>query len=130
MSTDTSEVMAVIEGMTASFQGGDIEGVMSSSEDKATVVFEPEKPVSDSAVMRETFQQMFQLNPRFEYSGHEVFVAEDIAVHLAPWQMTGTAPDGTEIEQSGLSVAVLRRQPSGRWLMVIDDPHGQHLLNR
>lgn len=41
------------------------------------------------------------------YSGHEVFVAGKTAMHLALCEMTGTAPDGTEIGQSGLSVAVL-----------------------
>ena len=125
-----AEVMAIIDGMTTAFHRGDLDGVMSSYEDEATVVFEPENPVSDPAVMRETFQQWFRLNPQFEYSGHEVVVAGDIAVHFAPWRMNGTAPDGTEVEQSGLSVAVLRRQLDGRWLMVIDNPHGQQLLDR
>ncbi len=55
-------------------------------------------------------------------------VQGDIAVHFAPWTMTGTAPDGTEIKQTGLSVAVLRKQADGNWLMVIDNPHGQHLM--
>jgi hypothetical protein len=44
--------------------------------------------------------------------------------------MTGTAPDGSAIEQGGLSVALLRRQPDGRWLMVVDDPFGDELLRR
>ena len=43
--------------------------------------------------------------------------------------MRATAPDGTKIQERGLSVAVLRRQPDGQWLMVIDNPHGQHLLD-
>jgi ketosteroid isomerase-like protein len=29
-----------------------------------------------------------------------------------------------------LSIAVLRRQADGRWLMVIDDPYGDALLNQ
>ena len=130
MSADMSAVLAVIEGMTAAFQRGDIDEVMSSYEDQATIVFEPEKPVSDNAAVREMFRQFASISPRFEFAGHEVFLAGDIAVHFAPWNMKGKAPDGTEIEQSGLSVAVLRRQPDGRWLMVIDNPHGQYLLDR
>ena len=130
MSADTSAVLAVIEGMTAAFQRGDIDEVMSSYEDQATIVFEPENPVSDNATVREMFRQLAGISPRFEYAGHEVFLAGDIAVHFAPWNMKGKAPDGTEFEQSGLSVAVLRRQSDCRWLMVIDNPHGQRLLNR
>ena len=44
--------------------------------------------------------------------------------------MKGKTPDGQGIEQSGLSVAILRKQADGEWLMVIDNPHGQHLLDQ
>jgi ketosteroid isomerase-like protein len=65
----------------------------------------------------------------FTFLGHEVIQAEDIALHLTPWRMAGVAPDGTAVAASGLSAAVLRRQPDGRWLMLIDDPYGDALLN-
>ena len=96
----------------------------------ATVVFEPDKPVSDDAAVREMFRQFASMSPQFEYAGHEVLISGDIAVHFAPWNMKGKAPDGTEIDQGGLSVAVLRRQSDGSWLMVIDNPHGQRLLEQ
>ena len=131
MSTDEKNVLSTVERMTAAFHNGDIEGVMASYEDKVAVVFEPEKPVSDPAVLREMFQGWFTFNPQFNYThGHEVFVANDIAVHIAPWTMTGKTPEGEDIEQSGLSVAVLRRQPDGKWLMVIDNPHSQYLMRK
>ncbi len=72
---------------------------------------------------------MAAANPKFEFGQNEVIVTGDIAVHSMPWSMTGTAPDGTKVEQGGLSIAVLRRQPDGNWLMVIDNPHGQRLLD-
>jgi len=129
MTTDKRNVLNVITKMTESFHSGDIEGVMASYEKNATVVFEPGKPVSAPAILRKMFEDAFALNPSFSYSGHEVFINNDIAVHYAPWKMKGKAPDGTDIEQSGLSVTVLRRQLDGTWLMVIDNPHGQNLLN-
>lgn len=74
------------------------------------------------------FEGAFALNPTFEYSGHEVYVADDIAIHIAPWTMTGQTPDGETIADNGLSVAVLRCQANGKWLMVIDNPYGARLL--
>lgn len=124
------EVLTSILNMTSSFHEKDIEGVMSSYERNAVIVFEPEKPVSEPTAIREGFYGFFKLNPKFEYSGHEVFVNGDLAIHFAPWAMTGKTPDGTHIQQSGLSVAVLRKQKDGRWLMVFDNPFGQHLLDR
>jgi len=128
MSHDEKQVLATVERMTAALQNGDFDNVMNAYENSAVIVFEPGRPVSDPTVARATFKQWYAMSPRFEYAGHDVLVAGDLAVHIAPWKMKGKAPDGASIERSGLSVAVLRRQSDGRWLMVIDNPHGQHLI--
>jgi len=128
MTAEQTAVLDAVQKMTSAFHGGEIDGVMDSYEDGATVVFEPGMPVSDHAVLREMFLGAFAIDPNFDYSGHEVFVTGDIAVHFAPWTMTGTMPDGQAVVQSGLSVAVLRKQADGRWLIVFDNPHGQNLL--
>lgn len=123
-------VLQAVQQMTDAFHRKDIKGVMDSYEPNAMVVFDPQHPIQDVEVLKERFIQSFGISPRFEYSGHEVFVNGDIGVHLAPWTMTATAPDGTAIKQTGLSIAVLRQQKDGKWLMVFDDPHGQFLLEQ
>ncbi len=128
MNQTEKDVYSTIEKMTDAFHKGDIKGVMGSYEDQAVVVFEPHKPASDADQIRQMFEGAFQINPNFTYAGHDVFVSGDIALHIAPWQMTGKTPDGADIQQSGLSVAVLRKQADGSWRMVIDNPHGQILM--
>jgi ketosteroid isomerase-like protein len=127
---EQNAVMNALLEMTSSFHKKDINGVMSSYEQNAVIVFAPEKPVSDPTAIREEFYSFFALNPKFEYSGHEVFVNGNIAIHFAPWTMTGKTPDGTDVKQSGLSVAVFRKQSDGKWLMIFDNPFGQHLLDQ
>ncbi|CAM2070385.1 SgcJ/EcaC family oxidoreductase [Sulfidibacter corallicola] len=124
MKLEEQNVMKAVLGMTAAFHAKDIEGVMASYTPEAIVVFEPGKPTGDAESIREGFQGFFAVNPEFSYAWHQVYVTGDSAVHIAPWRMTGRAPDGTEINQSGLSVAVLRRQPDGKWLLAIDNPYG------
>jgi len=128
MSAEERNVLALIERMTASFEKGDIETVMQTYENSQSIAFEPGRPVSDAAQSRELFHQFRSLSPKFSYSGHEVIVEGDLAIHIAPWTMTGTDPEGKTITGEGLSVAVLRRQPDGSWKMVIDNPHGSRLL--
>ncbi|MFA5952866.1 MAG: DUF4440 domain-containing protein [Hyphomicrobium sp.] len=128
MKMDELNVQAAVESMTAAFQSSQIDTVMGAYERGAAVLFEPGQPVSDEQKLRQMFSGMAAAKPVFTYSGHEVVVSGDIAVHIAPWQMTAHAPDGKEITQSGLSVAVLRRQTDGSWKMVIDNPHGGRLL--
>ena len=126
---DEVKVLETIQAMTSAFQEKDINGVITSYEAGAAVMFEPEKSISDPAVLKQMFEGAFSLNPRFNYpQGHEVYIANDIALHIAPWTMVGKAPDGTDVEQSGLSVAVLRKQKNGEWLLILDNPHGQRLL--
>ncbi len=129
MTQDQQDVLAAVQNMTGSFQDGDIAEVMASYENQATVVFEPDAPVSDATQLEQMFTGMAAVNPVFDYeAGHEVIVNGDIAVHIAPWTMTGLTPDGQELTQSGLSVAVLRKQADGSWKLVIDNPHGGRLL--
>jgi ketosteroid isomerase-like protein len=128
MTKDQQDVMTVIQKMTSSFEAGDIDAVMQTYEPNQSIAFEPGQTVSDEAVARQIFTQFNAMSPTFSYSGHEVIVEGDIAVHIAPWKMNGTGPDGKVVEGAGLSIAVLRRQADGNWKMVIDNPHGSRLL--
>ncbi len=129
MTKEQQRVLSTIEKMTQAFQNKNIDEVMACYEPKAVVVFEPESPVSDPTVLAEMFTGMSMINPVFTYGGHEVFITGNIATHIAPWKMTGKAADGTLVEQSGLSVAVLRQQENGDWLMILDNPHGSFLMH-
>jgi ketosteroid isomerase-like protein len=120
----------VIVNMTDAFVKKDIDGVLATYEDGAIVMFEPQKPVTGKDNLRMAFTQFVAMNPIFTYSGHEVYISGDIATHIAPWKMVGHLPDGTKVEQSGLSIAVLRKQANGTWLMIQDNPNGQFLMTK
>ena len=128
MKTD-EQIVSTILTMTDAFQKGDLGGVLRTYEPGAVVVGEPGKPLTGESDLRTMFTGFMSMKPRFTYSGHDVVIAGDIALHLSPWHMTGVGPDGSTIEQRGLSVAVLRRQADGRWLMAIDQPYGDALLH-
>ncbi len=129
MTPQQTDVLSLIQKMTANFEQGNLDVVMSTYEKDAAIMFEPGTPVTNAAVSKQIFAEWKSLNPKFSYNGHEVIIVGDLAVHIAPWSMVGKTPDGQEISQSGLSVAVLRQQEDGAWKMVIDNPHGDHLLN-
>lgn len=127
---EQQKVYSTIEKMVTAFHAKDIDGVLSTYEDGAIVMFEPQKPVSGKDNLKVAFTQFAGMDPKFTFSGHEVYISGNIATHIAPWSMTGKMPDGSSIEQSGLSVAVLRKQPNGTWLMIQDNPSGNFLMNR
>ncbi|WP_431128043.1 YybH family protein [Flagellimonas flava] len=131
ISKEEQAVLGAVASMTKSFNNADIEGVMSSYQEGALVVFEPEMRVTNKKQLRELFLAAFAIKPQFEYpNGHEVFVNGNSATHIAPWIMKGTAPDGTAVTQSGLSVAHLQKQSNGKWLLIFDNPHGSYLMSK
>jgi ketosteroid isomerase-like protein len=131
MNSDKAKILSTIESMTSAFNQKDIGGVLASYEGGAMVMFEPGAPVSAPELLKQMFEGAFQINPKFDYpNGHEVYIANDIALHTAPWVMIGKTPDGTEVSNSGLSIAVLRKQEDGHWLMVLDNPNGQSLMEQ
>jgi len=131
MNSEESKALNTITSMTTAFHHQDMAGIMASYENGGAVMFEPGKAISDPEIIKKMFAGFFQINPNFTYpKGHEVYIANDIALHIAPWEMTGKMPDGTEIQKKGLSVAVLRKQTNGDWLMVLDNPNGQALMEQ
>jgi ketosteroid isomerase-like protein len=50
--------------------------------------------------------------------------AGEVALASATWQISGGGPDGKPIDVRETSADLLRRQPDGRWLLVVDHPFG------
>jgi uncharacterized protein (TIGR02246 family) len=128
MTAEETAVLTVVTAMTEAFQAGDIAGVMETYEARPLVMFEPGVAITDRAQIQQRFTGFAAAKPVFTYSGHEVVVQGDTAVHIAPWTMVATGPDGAQISDNGLSVAVLKRQADGGWKMIIDNPHGARLM--
>ncbi|WP_303315620.1 DUF4440 domain-containing protein [Flavivirga abyssicola] len=130
MTQEKNDVLKVIEKMVTSLKNKDIKGVMSTYEKHAVIVFEPEKPESKEEIIRKKFLELMEVSPNFAFHGHEVYISGNIATHINPWSMEALAPDGSIIKQKGLSIVVLRKQKNGKWLMVLDNPYGDNLLNK
>lgn len=128
MNAEQTNVLNLIESMTTAFEAKDFETVMTTYEPNVTIMFEPGKATTENNAIVAAFEEFASVDPHFTYSGHEVIVQGDLALHIAPWTMTGVLPDGQNIERTGMSVAVARRQADGNWKMVIDNPFGSHLL--
>jgi ketosteroid isomerase-like protein len=55
----------------------------------------------------------------------QILAGPDVALVSDNWHTTGTNPDASPISMSGGSSEILRRQPDGTWLYVVDDPFTQ-----
>jgi uncharacterized protein (TIGR02246 family) len=127
---ELAKIQSTIDTNNAAVSARDIEGILATYEANAVLVGQPGMPAMGTPALRESFKQFLALGPKLTVTSHEVVQAGDIALHSYTWKMSGKAPDGAPVEQGGLSVVVLRKQSDGRWLMVIDNPFGDHLLRK
>ena len=120
-----AQLMALFAERAAS---GDAAGLVALYEPGA--VFEPEIGVVLRGLdaIRPALTELAEMRPSIEYDGDpDVVIVDDIAIVSNSWTMTAELPDGTRHREGGFSADVLRRQPDGSWLVLIDQPRGATL---
>jgi ketosteroid isomerase-like protein len=108
------------------FNAGDADGLLDLYEIGATLLPQPGSPTTDRDGLREALGAFLALKGQISLHTEGVVEAAGLAVVYSTWSLTGgTDPDGNPVEVGGRSTVVLRRQPDGAWLGVVDDPYSQ-----
>ena len=111
---------------TQFFLAGDLDGMVGLYEPDAAAVMVPQPGpiVRGHAAIREGLSELLAFRPQFELRILKTLEIEDIAILYARWNFVGTDPDGNAVRMTGLTSDVVRRQPDGSWLLIIDNPVG------
>jgi uncharacterized protein (TIGR02246 family) len=119
---DTSTPEALMRTFTDRVHAGDLDGLVALYE--PTAVFEPRPGVvvEGREAIRQALGDLLALRPTMVAETVEILQADDVALVVNEWTMTGRAPDGSEVRQGGRSADVVRRQPGGSWRVVVDKP--------
>jgi uncharacterized protein (TIGR02246 family) len=105
---------------------GDLQSAVALYEPEATFVAQPGTVVTGTEAIREALSGFVALKPTFDLKVRKVFRSggDDIALAFSEWTLAGTGPDGETMSMSGQGSDVVRQQPDGSWLFVIDNPYG------
>jgi uncharacterized protein (TIGR02246 family) len=79
-------------------------------------------PVQGTDAIREAYRGFFAIHPAIELKTLGVNRAGDLAMLHGKWSLHGIGPDGGKIHRQGRNTEIVRLQPDGRWLFVIDNP--------
>lgn len=103
---------------------GDLDGIMAMYEPNACLVPQPGQVLQGAAAVREGIAGFLAMKPTMNVESETVVQADDVAIVYTKWSLAGTGPEGTAVNMSGQATDVMRRQPDGTWLCVIDNPFG------
>jgi uncharacterized protein (TIGR02246 family) len=104
----------------------DLEAAVALYEPNASFVLASGEVVTGHTAIREALKGFFAFDDiRFT---REIRVTQSgdgsLAMLRAAWSATAPGPDGKPVTVTGNNVEVVRRQPDGTWLFVIDNPRG------
>ena len=114
----------------AAFNSGDIEHLVSLYEPGAVLVPMPGQVVEGIEAIRAALQELLALKGFMRSENQYALVHGDIALLRAKVHLIGTGPDGNRFEINNHTAEVIRRQPDGRWLYILDHPYGADPLNQ
>ena len=120
--TDLTNPHALMSAFSDRFNAHDLDGLVALYEPEAAFAPRPGVTVTGHDAIRAALAEFLALRPTISAVVAEVLSGGDVALVLNDWDLTGTAADGTELRQQGRSSDVVRRQPDGRWLVVVDKP--------
>jgi ketosteroid isomerase-like protein len=98
----------------------DLDGLVSLYEPTATFQPEPGQLVSGTAAIRESLRKYVKAGARISLDTRKLHVVGDLALMSSRAKVEGLLPDGELLATT--TTEVVRRQPDGRWLYVVDDP--------
>ena len=100
------------------FNAGDLDALVELYEPDAVLNATPGAPVSGKDAIRGALQGFLALGGKISINTLDAVERPDgIALTYGEWSVKGGST-----EMGGKSVEVLRRQPDGRWLYIIDNP--------
>ena len=106
------------------FNARDMEGLLEFYEADAVFVRGPGDHVSGRTSIQGALQGLFDTGGQISFRTRHAVQHGDIALLGNEYTLQGIDAEGEPFTISGKTSEVLRRQPDGRWLYLIDHPAG------
>ncbi len=125
----TNGPQELIETFFRVFNSGDVNAVLALYEPGAVLMAQPGQVAEGAAALRAAVNGFLALKPTLTLEKKKLVMAGEIALSVVAWTLRGTGPNGEAVQMAGTASDVLRKQPDGSWLFVIDNPWGAAILD-
>jgi len=124
----TSDPLDLITQLVTAMNAQDLETALTLFEPGASFVMKPGVVVSGTAGTRQALEGFMALKPTLIIEAQQIVQAGDVAQYCARWSIKGIDLTGAVVQLGGRSSSILRRQPDGRWLFLVDNPWGTDIV--
>ncbi len=114
----------VLRSVTECINSGNLDSLMMLYETDACFAFQPGQFVKGREGVRQSVQGFIDMKGKLESKVKRVLRASDLALVISEWSFKGTGPEGSPVNVASVATDVLRQQPNGTWLVIIDNPWG------
>jgi ketosteroid isomerase-like protein len=123
MTTSHDNPASVVEMFLTAFNSGDSAALDNAYEPDSVLIPRPGIPVTGPGRAAAN-GYLLGLGLPMRAAVRHSYVAGDIALLVVDWLVSGTGPDGHDVNFSGTATDVARRGADGVWRYVIDNPTG------
>lgn len=106
------------------FNARDLDGLMALNVDEVVFVPAPGTPVTGATAVRGALEQFLGLNLPITMNVRHVFQSGNTGLAIADWTITGTGPDGSQVDLAGTTADVAVYDDQHGWRYVVDNPFG------
>lgn len=124
----TSDPLDLIAQLVTAMNARDLETALTLFEPGASFVMKPGVVVSGTAGIRQALKGFMALKPTLTIQAQQLVQVGDVVQYCARWSIQGVDMTGTAVQLSGRSSSILRCQPDGRWLFLVDNPWGTDIV--
>jgi len=121
------------EGSARYFQNcvrnGDLESALDCFDEDAVYITGIGEFVTGKENIRKALEQVCALKPDLQALRSTGFTVGAITAWVDEWTLKAILPDGTKLDMKGTSSDILKKQPNGNWVYLVDNPYGAEYLH-
>ncbi|HEU4431139.1 MAG TPA: SgcJ/EcaC family oxidoreductase [Myxococcota bacterium] len=110
---------------TERLNAGDLDGVVALYAPNARFVTQSGETLSGLERIREVLAELIDARAKLESRVVHSVVVDDVALLYTDFRGTTPPSAGAAVELRQRALEVLRRQPDGRWKLIVGDPGGR-----
>lgn len=100
----------------------DLDGIISIHEPNAALVEFGGGLSRGAEELRKSYTNFFKMQPKLKVNALQIVEAGGVAIIIGDYTLGYVDADGEEISSSGKFGDMVRRQPDGSWLYLLDNP--------